>query len=313
MNEAAFELTGPDGLVRRGIVHTPAVPSGSAIVLLPSGFKHRVGSHRFNLLLARRLVAQGHLVLRYDPAGIGESDGTLSIVPPGTLSARLEEGYFADDALLAAAAVRERFGVTRVLLGGLCGGAITAQLAAARDRLGHVQGVIALGMPALTIGPPNARNVPQPQVARRRLRNYAQKLASPAAWARVFSGQSDYDHIGRNVLGALKRPQAAVEAPALPGTTAAGRPNPHFLGAFEALRQRGVPQLFVYGTADNRWIEFEETFLPTVLGGRLDGPGYAVRLVPEGSHELDFGPARRLSLEHVDTWLRQAFDAHPAR
>lgn len=311
MNEHPFELTGPDGLVRRGVLHAARRPNGTAVVLLPSGFKHRVGSHRFNLLLARRLAALGHAVLRYDPAGIGESDGTLSVVPPGTLSARLEEGYFADDALLAAAALRERHGATCVLLGGLCGGGITAQLAASRDTRGHVQGVIALGLPALTIGPPGDRNVPQAQVARRRLRNYAQKLVSPAAWARVFSGQSDFDHIGRNVLGAVLpvRPSGSISAPA--GTTAGGQPNPHFLRAFATLRERGVPQLFVYGTADNRWIEFEETFLPTVLGGRLDGPGYAVRLVPEGSHELDFGPAKRQAMEAVEAWLEANFAPRP--
>ena len=96
----------------------------------------------------------------------------------------------------------KRHGATRVLLGGLCGGGITAQLAASRDIRGHVQGVIALGLPALTIGPPGDRNVPQAQVARGRLRNYARKLMSPAARARVF----------RDFAPAKRQAMEAVEA-----------------------------------------------------------------------------------------------------
>ncbi|TAK87061.1 MAG: hypothetical protein EPO12_01625, partial [Aquabacterium sp.] len=77
MKEEWFELTAPDGLVRRGILTLPDSPAASAVILLPAGLKYHVGPHGLNVQLARSLAAAGHLALRFDPLGVGESDGAL--------------------------------------------------------------------------------------------------------------------------------------------------------------------------------------------------------------------------------------------
>ncbi|OGA84576.1 MAG: hypothetical protein A2711_02240 [Burkholderiales bacterium RIFCSPHIGHO2_01_FULL_63_240] len=67
------------------LVGTLTRPSGTArstgILLLNAGVVHRMGPHRINVKLARRLAEQGFTVLRLDLSGQGDSeasDGTLS-------------------------------------------------------------------------------------------------------------------------------------------------------------------------------------------------------------------------------------------
>lgn len=300
MNESMFDVAGADGLVRRGILTEAAEPNGTVVVLLPSGFKHRVGSHRINVRLARHLAGLGFSTLRFDPAGFGESDGTLSVVPFGTLSARLEEGYFVGEVMLAVQALHERMSPARVVLGGLCAGGVTATLAAAHAGPALVQGVLSLGLPVLTLGQLDVRRMPRTDVARRRLRNYAQKLVSPAAWLRLLRGQSDFGHIGRNLRAALSLPKWGTSTTAPPA-----QENPHFTTAFDCLRANGVPQLFVYGTSDNRWLEFEQTFLAATLRHRMKGDLHAVACIDRASHELHFEPAKRAALDVVAHWLQQ--------
>ena len=48
------------------------------VVLLNAGIIHRIGPNRLYVQLARRLASRGHAVLRFDLAGIGDSE------PPST-------------------------------------------------------------------------------------------------------------------------------------------------------------------------------------------------------------------------------------
>src|SRR5262245_9808312 len=45
-----------------------------AVLMLNTGFIHRVGHHRMNVVLARALARNGHTVLRFDFSGTGDSD-----------------------------------------------------------------------------------------------------------------------------------------------------------------------------------------------------------------------------------------------
>jgi len=57
-----------------GIVSAPAAQkSGKAIILLNAGAVHHIGPNRLYVPLARHLARSGHVVLRMDIAGIGDS------------------------------------------------------------------------------------------------------------------------------------------------------------------------------------------------------------------------------------------------
>ena len=305
MNESAFEVSGPDGLVRRGILSRAACFNGTAVLLLPSGLKYRAGSHLLNVRFARRLSELGCHALRLDPLGVGESDGRLSAEKAEELGAKVESGLFVDDVLLGVAALRERLGAERVVLLGLCGGAVTGVLAAARAPA-LVQGVVSMGLPVVPYVAPAARPLPSARIARRRVGNYVRKLLSTDAWARVLRGESDFRGISRTLRSALGQ---GGERASNAKSAYLDDENPLFIESFRQLQTSNIPHLMIFGSSDNRWLEFESTFLAREHKGRMASDSYSIQLVPQGSHEFHFEASKVHATELLERWMAQRFTA----
>lgn len=106
-----------------GIVAQPAGGGAvvkNAILILNTGTIHRVGHHRMYVLMSRRLAQAGHVVLRFDFSGLGDSAAHKFGQP--LLESNLNDIRSALDWL------ESTFGVTRVILVGLCSGADHAAL-----------------------------------------------------------------------------------------------------------------------------------------------------------------------------------------
>ena len=105
-----------EGARLSGVVTIPreGPEDAPALVLLNAGATHRIGPNRLHVRLARRLAAAGTLVLRFDTAGVGDSE-TRRDGMPYVESVFVEVREALD--LLA-----ERFGVRRFVLGGICSG-----------------------------------------------------------------------------------------------------------------------------------------------------------------------------------------------
>jgi len=188
--EEVFEVRGSDGLVRRGILTLPAQAQPElTLLLLPAGLKDRVGPHRLYVRLARYLASHGIKALRLDGLGIGESDGELSEAFNGVHYRRVQQGLYVADAELAMDALMQRFPKARFVLGGLCGGAISAQLAAAADKRQRCVGVLSLSHVAVLDeeGPVSLRSRSE-VVANSR--SYLRKFFSASAWQRLIPGDS---------------------------------------------------------------------------------------------------------------------------
>lgn len=299
MKEEWFELTAPDGLVRRGILTLPDSPAASAVILLPAGLKYHVGPHGLNVQLARSLAAAGHLALRFNPLGVGESDGALPAAPLADLWHAIGKGLFVEDALLAGRALRERHGVRSVVMGGVCGGALTAQLAAWREPA-SVQGVLSFGtsvsLPPLS-GEESAGMAYD--VARQHTRSYLKKLTSKDAWLRVARGETDF----RGLLGVLSTTARGWVQPAAPADQPIPDENPYFMESFRSLQRNGISHLMIFGGSDNLWLEFESGVLGPRLGGKYQDAHYQIHVIAQANHELQF---REWSLEAVAasrTWM----------
>jgi pimeloyl-ACP methyl ester carboxylesterase len=107
-----------------GIVTLPAQPlPGQPTVIIPNtGLEHRVGPNRLHVQIARALAAAGYASLRFDLAGLGDSDPA-----PGQAASAQADLKAAADALTA-----RRLGPEFVLIG-LCSGAHDAHQFAATD------------------------------------------------------------------------------------------------------------------------------------------------------------------------------------
>jgi hypothetical protein len=99
-------LARPAGIVR---ARRPAV------VILNTGIIHRIGQHRMYVTMARRLAGAGHVVLRFDFSGIGDSRSRTDGLSP--MAACMADVREALDWLAAS------HGVSEAVLVGLCSGA----------------------------------------------------------------------------------------------------------------------------------------------------------------------------------------------
>ena len=117
----------------RGVAHVPwEVAAGvPAVVMLAAGDSCR--SSLFYVPLARTLARDGWPVLRFDPRGIGDSDGDVGCATVAEAFRKIQLGGFVPDCIAAVDFMERELGVGTSVLTGLCGGAVTAGHAAARD------------------------------------------------------------------------------------------------------------------------------------------------------------------------------------
>lgn len=116
-----------------GVLSAPAAdndaaasqPPRRAILLLNAGATHHVGPNRLYVTLARRWASLGHVVLRMDISGIGDS-----LPRPGETENTVYTARAGEDILEAIRYLRERHATTEFRAIGLCSGAYHAFKAA---------------------------------------------------------------------------------------------------------------------------------------------------------------------------------------
>lgn len=303
--EEPIELRGPDGLALRGVLTMPAGTTGTqgraCLLLLPAGLKYRTGPHRFYVHLARELASDGAMTLRMDTLGVGESDGELPSAPVQELRDGVEGGRFVRDALAGAAGLRRRYRVRGVVLGGICGGAVTAQLAAA-ERPDLVAGVLSINTSVgVSTGASSAATTPTPTRLRQNMHAYLSKLRSPAAWGRLLRRESDFSAIGATLSAVVAAPLARIDG----FSEREPRASRVFLDSFRFLERAGVPHLMLFGGNDNRWFEFQDLVLDPELGGRRVGAGFRISVIPDANHELHLPEWQNAALDQARAWFRQ--------
>lgn len=307
LNEDIIEIQGNDGLIRRGIITMPATtePSMTGIVLLPAGLKYRTGPQRLYVTMARHFAGLGYHVLRIDPLGIGESDGEMPALPNTKIFRTVEEGRFADDALLAAETMKECFSIKKVIAGGICGGAITSQLAAAR-KSGVIDGVLSINTSVSLAGVASEDNLTLSETqAKKNYKAYLKKIFSRHAWARILKGQSSFRDIFKTLytvsMGRVFKRKPIISLEPLKNE------NPKFIKSFRQLDKSGIKQFFLFAGNDNRWSEFQDIILNRYLDGHFEGNSYKIDIVPDANHEFHFREWQQSAIEKIANWITESF------
>jgi pimeloyl-ACP methyl ester carboxylesterase len=200
--EEAISFVTPADHCLRGILHRPTeLDHGAPAVLwLSAGQKVRQGAWRMNVVIARRLAAAGIPVLRFDYHGIGESEGPDrhgQFVMD--LYGFIQTGGFKHDVAAAAHGLRERVGARPLVLGGLCGGAVSALFAA--SLIDDVASLLLVDLPVTISSAARQRYLEEhpeelirarPGEAETVMALYLRRLTDPAAWRRLVSGETNY-------------------------------------------------------------------------------------------------------------------------
>lgn len=246
-----------------------------AVVLVNAGVIHRVGPHRLHVRLARRLAEAGHLAIRMDLSGIGDSDPL-----PERLSFRASS---VADIRTAADHLTTGASAASIIVFGICSGADNALAAAEADP--RIVGLVLVDPPCYAT--PGSRR----RALRRRLRD-------PQAWRALPA----------RLLGRLRRSPPA-EAHTGSRDANAGRQPPAeaaYGRQLEALVDRGVRILSVYtsaqGTRYNHPDQVFEWF--PALRGRLD-----VHYLADANHTLTELSKQAAFIDLVADWCGRRFPA----
>jgi uncharacterized protein len=291
-----------------GTLHIPLVPrpQAPAVILLSPGVKMRVGPGRLYVPLTELLNSLGFTVLRFDFFGLGDSEGQLLESQLIDIYNHVEVGRNVDDTLCALRWMRETRGHSSFILGGLCGGATTAALAAERDS--SIRYLLCLGL-AITLSSDAAtpaRYLTRVELDSRR-QKYFRRLLEPKSWIRLLMFQSEYGVIWRSMKKMFfkERAAAASAAEASAGTGEhMENANPLFPPAYFAFLQRGGKALLLFSEKDRLPSEFDEKFA-VPYAARLAPYQHQIRshIVPSANHVLSMPEWREDMLSVTRDWV----------
>lgn len=258
-----------------GILAVPTDPKGRAVLIpwggggFPSSARNRV-----RVRLARALASEGFHALRFDNAGVGESEGQYQ--EPDLTKPNIEE-------IVAASAFLASQGLDRQVVIANCFGGWSSLIAA--PEIVGLEGMVVLNSPV-------RRDHKQVHAVDGNLRWWIKKLKS-VRWSSLMKSESR----------ARYRVRVAAKASSLVGLR--GRGETRFSDAVGYLIDRHIPVLLVYGTDDFR-IDLEEE-LERGLQARLDQAGSSTRLITlderlEGFASLN---AQNLLIEVTVPWLSE--------
>jgi pimeloyl-ACP methyl ester carboxylesterase len=117
VTETAWRFGRGDHLVGIAAQPTETTSDRPAVILINAGMIYRIGPDRLHVRMARELARNGHLCLRFDLSGMGDSSSTGS----GSNATR-----WVDDVRDSMTFMSERFGCRRFVLFGICAGAVRA-------------------------------------------------------------------------------------------------------------------------------------------------------------------------------------------
>jgi alpha-beta hydrolase superfamily lysophospholipase len=262
-----------------GILHAPntVVNTGAAVIFLNTNYEYRVGPHRLYVPLARECAARGHVVLRYDLGGIGDSEAS-----PGAADNVAYAARALDDVREAIAFMRRRAPARPILVAGLCSGAWHA-FRAASEGLG-VDAIFAVNPPLYLR---DGASIEVPEI--HEIGGYRRAVRDRSRWKNALHGRAAYGDVGR-VFYAYAKKKAVVGIRSVLGGRQEGLAR-----ELETIDTRGIASLFVFSNGDSGHEYFR-------LHGRLSRfrSGSHIRhVVVDGAGHTFGPPAAQLAMREL--------------
>ncbi len=274
-----------------GILHRPARPAPTGVLIIVGGPQYRVGSHRQFTLLARYLASQGTTVFRFDYRSMGDSEGEVRDFEDigEDINAALDRFF------------QQIPDLSQVVIWGLCDAASAALFYAHQDS--RVAGLVLLN--------PWVRT--ESGEARTYLRHYyVQRLLSGAFWTKVLSGKWRPGTSLSAFLGMLKRSRtgkAPAKAKPEDNPPPATAPLPERM-AYGFQRFRGKILIILSGNNDYVADEFRDMVAESPRWQHLlSRPSVEQHDLPQANHTF----SRQDWRDQVATWTGEWLTSLPDR
>lgn len=298
-----------DGFKLFGIVEQPeeSLKKDTAVILLSPGIKSRVAPHRLYNKMASRFVSLGYTVLRFDFYGLGDSEGEIDEEYLADFYGSVQVGRYVEDTITSLDWMESNYGFKKIILAGLCGGAITGLLSGNSDK--RVVGLLGLGIPVTMDGTSigSSKNMSKGQLNEMKLL-YLRKLFSIKAWYRLLTLKSEYRVIGKIMHQLFPKNMHTTEhsTSTLEEITYEAHEscNSLFTDALYRLLDIDARVLFIFSGADRLAWEFEEYFWQRNRS-RLNkyGDRFDVHTVKNANHIFSSKEWCNEMLLHACKWL----------
>lgn len=287
----------------RGTVHVPISTQGFeglGVVILHPGFLPRSGLGDGFVALAEGLTANGVLTVRIDLPGLGDSEGHLPEVAVEFFH-QVQEGQLAPLALECVDQVRAQLGLKKVILGGLCGGAITGLFALASSRESWVEGMFAVETLFNLVLPAEAPLKGEKDPLRETLRDVRHVLYEQTRKAILKTPLgTPIKNAYRAVRGVSDQPTAGSAPGSLPPEA-----NTKLIRCVDQVLEGTLPLLFVTADQPQKSPEPHFDYLDHILAKY---PDRANRIRVFGTdHAFLAGDGTPRLIEHINEWISAQF------
>jgi pimeloyl-ACP methyl ester carboxylesterase len=306
-----------EGLRLRGTFHQPSTRQGSlpspetgagktGVLLFNSGFLPRSAQGDLLAHLADKIADTGFPAFRFDLPGLGDSEGDLP-EDAVTFVRSVEKGVLAPFASALAAKVARFHGLEKIIVGGLCGGGITALFGTAAVKDSRIGGVLMLD-PIFSLV-----QVQEPQF---------QKKSRASRWKEswLIRMKAVYEELrvwilSQRLSAPLQKIYGKMKAARNSRRTFGARPlsqglpkeaNLKLIQSFERLKAAGLPML-VITAQDPRRAGGAFDYLEYLLKdgrGRVDW-----RKIEGTNHSFVEGNGPKAAQELTNEWLKANFAA----
>lgn len=281
-----------------GIVHIPnnyGRDERCGIIFMNAGIEDRVGPHRINIKIARELCKKGYLILRLDNFGIGFSEGELKIGTNSENFFLVENGLFVNDTIDAIDYFKKEFVLTKIIIMGFCGGAVTALLSASFDK--RINNLILLEPPVYLDSNTSNTQI-NPLEAKKALRGKFFKLFLPKSWIKVITLQMDLNKLFRYFLICIQ--DSFIDSN---NKRTLGKPiNENFVNAYLAYISSQRKILIIFGDDTNTSNEFKYRFYDKYHNIKTRDTTKLIR-IKNANHEFHSLSSQQLLINAILNWV----------
>lgn len=308
-HEECITFKNKDSLVLRGILHhgTGSEYRATCLIFLNTGLNDMAGWHRIQVKMARYFARNGYNVLRFDDAGIGDSDGDIGEESIVRIFASIESGLFVPNAEAAVTYMAERFPNNRLVYVGFCGGALTAIHSASADH--RIAGLIYIGGPP-TLAAEMYLEKKDPWEVGRNVERYKSKMFEAGLWIRFFSGKVDYTTAVKSIKSFVihKLKGEYKDLTALQDSSLPANINRRLFSSYELYSKSKRPLLFYFAEIDSATWEFKKFFLNKYADQQLWRDGYHSFVEVQGANHIFSGVDSQEKLNaDLLGWLQRIF------
>lgn len=269
------------------------------INLLSPGLKNRVAPNRMNVKMARILCEKGFPVLRFDPHGIGDSEGEIAAGNDHVMNlwGLIERGAYVQDTVISNSILRERAEVKEIIHIGQCGAAITAMLAGGLD-----PGVVAVALIDTPVRIVSAcLNLSALYREDVTASDYINKMLDYSTWKKFLGREDKWKVLHSSLSDFLQKTRKGKKDRESEENIQGDRLNLQFLDALKNFVRSGKNAVMVFAGNDFFLKEFNDYMLPILQSNGIPDQ-LKVEIVPGANHIFSEEVSRDYLFAIISSW-----------